>query len=164
MDAKTDIIDVPPVDNIRTLIYYLGLAIDARLSEARRGTPYEHVRPSDVRVFVTAGRKMRTISEIARELGITRQAAQMGVQRLSKLKVLELRPAPDNKRDKLVYITPKGRLARNSAGLQIEKLEAEFASVIGAEGVATFRENLRELLFATRVLNRADLEKASTPI
>ena len=164
MDAEDDVVDIPPVDNIRTLIYYLGLAIDARLSAARRGTPYEHVRPSDVRLFVTAGRKLRTISEIARELGITRQAAQMGVQRLLKLKVVELRAGPDNKRDKLVHITPKGQLARNSAGLQVEKLEAEFAAIIGVDGVATFRENLMALLSATRALNQADAEKASTPI
>ena len=164
MDAKAEVIDIPPVDNIRTLVYYLGLAIDARLSEARRGTPYEHVRPSDVRLFVTAGRKVQTISEVARELGITRQAAQMGVHRLLKLKVVELLSGPDNKRDKLVHITPKGQLARNSAGMQIEKLEAEFATIIGVEGVATFRENLMALLSATRALNHADAEKASSSI
>ena len=164
MDAKTDIVDIPPIDNIRTLVYYLGLAIDARLSAARRGTPYEYVRPSDVRLFVTAGHKVRTISEIARELGVTRQAAQMGVQRLLKLKVVELRSGPDNKRDKLVHITPKGQLARNTASSHVENLEAEFAAIIGADGVATFRENLMVLLSATRALNQADAEKTSTPV
>ena len=53
-------------DNVRTLMYYLGLAIDERLSQLRKGTPYEKARPSDARVFVRALRHPQTISEIAR--------------------------------------------------------------------------------------------------
>ena len=133
-------------DNLRSLLFYLGLAIDDRLTQIRYGTIYEKVRPSDVRVFVRALRHSQTISEIARELQITRQAAQMSVQRLMNLQVLELRSLPNNKRDKLVVVTPRGVLASKTAGLQIGQIEAEFAAIIGQDRVEEFRQHLSMML------------------
>ncbi len=135
-----------PIDNIRTLLYYLGLAIDGRMSQYRRGTPYENVRPSDVRVFVRASRSTYTISEIARELQITRQAAQSSVQRLIKLQVIALKTLPGNKRDKVVVITPKGELANRSARQQVVSLENEFAEMIGKEKLEELRISLGVML------------------
>jgi DNA-binding MarR family transcriptional regulator len=137
-------------DNLRTLLFYLGLAIDDRLSQLRRGTPYEKVRPSDVRVFARALRKSQTISEIAREMRITRQAAQSSVQRLMKLQLLELESIPNNKRDKLVRVTPRGVLASKTAGQQIGQIEAEFASFISKDKVEEFRKHLEMMLDGLR--------------
>ena len=153
MDIKITSQETPP-DNIRTLVYYLGLAIDARVLEFRRSTIYENVRPSDIRLFVTAARKPQTISDIARELGITRQATQMGVQRLLKLDVVKLHPVPDNKRDKLVVVTKKGKSAQSTIAKQVQRMEDEFAKVIGVKGLEVFRENLKAVLASTRTLTR----------
>ncbi len=153
MDIKTIALETPP-DNIRSLVYYLGLAIDTRVLEFRRATAYENVRPSDIRLFVTAARKPQTISDIARELGITRQATQMGVQRLLKLGVVDLCPVPDNKRDKLVVITKKGKSAQSTVANQVKRMEDEFAKVIGVKGLEVFRENLKTVLASTRALTR----------
>jgi DNA-binding MarR family transcriptional regulator len=133
-------------DNLRTLLFYLGLAIDDRLSQLRQGTPYEKVRPSDVRVFVRAFRKPQTISDIARDMQITRQAAQSSVQRLMKLQLLELQSIPENKRDKLVKVTARGVLASKTAGQQISQIEAEFAGIIGQNKVEEFRKHLQMML------------------
>ena len=133
-------------DNVRTLMYYLGLAVDERLTQLRKGTPYEKVRPSDARVFVRALRHSQTISEIARELQITRQAAQMSVQRLLKLGVLKLQTIEGNKRDKLVVVTPRGMLASKTAGQQVSLVEKEFAALIGKDKVEEFRHMLVILL------------------
>jgi DNA-binding MarR family transcriptional regulator len=135
-----------PVDNIRTLLYYLGLTIDGRMSQYRRGTPYENVRPSDVRVFVRASRGTYTISDIARELQITRQAAQSSVQRLIKLQVIALKTLPGNKRDKVVMITPKGELASKTARQQIGDLEDELAEMIGKDKLEDLRISLGIML------------------
>jgi DNA-binding MarR family transcriptional regulator len=135
-----------PIDNIRTLLYYLGLAIDGRMSQYRRGTPYEKVRPSDVRVFVRASRGTYTISDIARELQITRQAAQSSVQRLIKLQVIALKTLPGNKRDKVVMITPKGELASKTARQQIGDLENELAEMIGKDKLEDLRISLGIML------------------
>lgn len=146
----------PPPDNIRTLLHYLGQALDERLTHFRRGTVYEAVRPSDVRVFVSATRKPQTISEIARDMGVTRQAAQASVHRLHKLQVLDLQAAPHNKRDKIVVVTAKGQHAAKTAAQQVKRFEEEFAAVIGADGLATFRKNLVAILKATQAHNKSD--------
>ena len=135
-----------PIDNIRTLLYYLGLAIDERMAQYRRGTPYENVRPSDVRVFVRASRGTYTISDLARELQVTRQAAQSSVQRLIKLQVIALKTLPGNKRDKVVMITPKGELASRTARQQVVNLENEFAEMIGKDKLEELRISLSVML------------------
>jgi DNA-binding MarR family transcriptional regulator len=146
----------PSGDNIRTLLYHLGVALDVRISHFRRGTLYEHVRPSDVRVFVAAARQPQTISEIARVLHITRQAVQASVHRLQELHVLDLQSIPGNQRDKHVIITARGMHARNTATQQIRRFESEFAAVIGSERFEQFRSDLIELLNATVANNKAD--------
>jgi DNA-binding MarR family transcriptional regulator len=146
----------PSRDNIRTMLYFLGVALDERMTHYRKGTVYESVRPSDVRVFMRAIRKKQTISEIARELNISRQAAQSSVQRLQKLQVLDLESLPSNKRDKFVIVTAKGQHARNTAASQIKRFEGELTAVIGAQGLETFRKNLVTILESTRALNVAD--------
>ena len=151
----TDSVETDPLhDNIRTLLYYLGLAVDERLLDYRRGTPYEHVRQSDVRVFITAARANYTISDIARELRITRQAAQMSVKRLLALQVVSLKPVPGNNRDKHVVLTARGQQARQSAAKQSARIEAELAQVVGAEGLEKFRHTLSALVakFGARLL------------
>lgn len=146
-------------DNLRTLLYHLGLALDERLSLYRHGTPYEKVRPSDARVFVAVTRNHQTISEIARFLRITRQAAQISVHRLQDLKILDLEPMPGNKRDKQVVLTAKGRHAAASARQQVQQFETECVAVIGEEGLAQFRQSLGALLVAVQANNTVDRKR-----
>ncbi len=155
MVDEIDDLAVAP-DNLRTLLYHLGAALDERLSIFRHGTPYESVRPSDARVFVAVTRGHKTISEIARFLKITRQAAQISVHRLQALKVLDLEPMPHNRRDKNVVVTAKGKLAASTAKQQVMRFESEFAAVIGAEHLAQFRASLEALLEAARTHNVRD--------
>lgn len=139
---------LPSVDNIRTLTYYLGLVIDHRLSAMRRDTPYAQVRSSDIRVFVTAARKVSTISAISRELCISRQSVQASVKRLVELGVVELVSTEDNQRDKQVHITPRGRMAAVTAANQILQIEVDFAGVIGPEAWPAFHNNIKKLVQA----------------
>ncbi|MDE2444868.1 MAG: winged helix-turn-helix transcriptional regulator [Alphaproteobacteria bacterium] len=132
----------PSAANLRTLVYHLSLAIDENIQALRKGTIYENARSSDGRVFVTAARNPRSISDIARELQITRQAAQMSVQRLVKLGLVELKNAPGNSRDKQVIVTPRGQLARKTAARQIQHIEDKFAQVIGRDELERLRGNM----------------------
>jgi DNA-binding MarR family transcriptional regulator len=154
----------PPADNIRTLLFYLDQAIDKRLVIFRTGTPYESTRPSDIRVFVTACRSSHTISSIARELGITRQAVQISVKKLQELQLVALQPVPGNKRDKRVAITALGERAREFARGQVLRLEKEFIDVIGRQSLEIFRKTLVALEEQMRKNNSADLAKMNTDI
>jgi DNA-binding MarR family transcriptional regulator len=136
----------PSENNIRTLLYFLGERVDHKLAERRKGTPYERVRASDIRVFVSAARVPKSISDIARLLGISRQSAQSSIGRLVKLGVVELETRPINKREKRVLITPRGVLAGKTARQQIDAIESEMAATIGTENLEAMRNHLIKLV------------------
>ncbi len=139
-----------PFNNIRGLLQDFTTLLDERITNFRKGTRYENVRRSDVRVFISASRNTQTIAEIARELEVSRQAVHSSVKRLAALKVLELAPQPGNKRDKQVAITDRGKLARQHALQQIERLDAECASIVGEKGLETFRALLLALVLGLK--------------
>jgi DNA-binding MarR family transcriptional regulator len=134
-----------PVDNIRSLLHFVIQCLDDRLQVYRKGTRYEAVRPSDVRVFVSALRQPRRITDLAKALKISRQAVQMSVKRLADLKVVELQPVPGNQRDKLIVITDRGMSARRTADDQITRLENEVSDVIGKDDLESLRILLAKL-------------------
>jgi DNA-binding MarR family transcriptional regulator len=140
-----------PFDNIRGLLQDLASALDERAVAYRKGTRYENVRLSDVKVFILASRKARTVSEIARELEVTRQAVHSSVLRLKALQVVELLPQPGNGRDKLVTVTEKGWQAQAVANDSITQLEKECAGILGTKGLEQFRKQLLALVTALKV-------------
>ena len=144
MPDKTDI--VPASDNIRCLIYFLGLSVDQKMAQMRRKTPYAQVRASDVRVFVNAARNPTTISGIARQLQISRQAAQLSVGRLKKLGVVELVGVVGNRRDKQVHVTPRGQLVMRRGIDQITAIEQEFENILGSKAWASLLSSLKLLV------------------
>jgi DNA-binding MarR family transcriptional regulator len=131
--------------NLRSLILYLGDGMDARLAGYRKGTRYEKVRASDVKVFTFAYRTPRTISELSRMMNISRQAVHASVHRLRELKVVDLVPVEGDKRERLVTLTDRGQHAQRTAVEQLEWLEAEVAEVLGNDGLEQFREMLVKL-------------------
>lgn len=135
-----------PRDNIRSLIYLLGSELDRRIAAVRRGTPYEHVRASDIRVFIYASAGNSSISDVARQLGISRQAVHMSAQRLKDLGVIALGPVQPGKRDVMMSLTPPGHAARRLADQQINRLESEMSDVLGRDGLATLRRTLQVLI------------------
>jgi DNA-binding MarR family transcriptional regulator len=150
-----------PVNNFRTLLRNLSEGFDLRLDSYRVGTRYENVRRSDVRVFFLAMRETRTISDLARIIGISRQAVQKSVQRLVALNVLGLQDMPGNKRDKLVVFTDRGKLASKNAVDMIGRLEEEVESVIGSDDMDRLRDILTRLdsAFAPESLRLKQKEK-----
>ncbi|MDE2384131.1 MAG: winged helix-turn-helix transcriptional regulator [Alphaproteobacteria bacterium] len=143
----TDIPSAGPArNNLRSLVYFLGEIMDRKIAERRKGTPYEKVRPSDIRVFVTAARSEMSISEVARELGVSRQTVQASVQRLVTLGVVEVRALPGSRRDKLVGVTARGALAQKTAQQQILAVEADLAALVGEEKFEDLRQMLEILV------------------
>ncbi len=134
-----------PVQNIRSLLHEVTVSVDSYLQDLRSGTRYEKVRDSDVKVFMRAFRSSATVSDIARSLGVTRQAVHASVLRLMELKILELQAIPDNKRDKLVVITERGRHAQDTALQQISIIEDHMAAVIGKRELKVLRAQLAKL-------------------
>jgi DNA-binding MarR family transcriptional regulator len=147
-----------PFDNIRGLLQDFTTLLDDRITAYRRGTRYENVRRSDVRVFISATRKAQSVADIARELEVSRQAVHSSVKRLADLKVVELVPQPGNNRDKLVIVTDRGEQARVHALEQIERLEKECAAIIGEQRLATFRTLLLALVLGLKAKDSVSAE------
>ena len=133
-------------NNIRGLVQDLSELLDRRMDELRQGSVLGSVRPSDAKVFMLASRKRRTTAEIARDLGVSKQAVHMSVQRLLEKNVVQLVPANNSKRDKVIEITPYGHEIRRLVAEKIAILEAEIDAKIGAEKLAELRHILTALL------------------
>lgn len=150
-------------DNIRTLVYLFGQELDDRITAFRRGTPYEGVRASDIRVFVHAAAGGGNISAIARRLGISRQAVHMSAQRLKDLGVIDMQPGQSSRRDIALELTEQGRGAMALASTQIRNLEAEISEVIGPDGLETLRKTLRVLITHTKAKSGKGAARPTQP-
>ena len=132
-------------NNIRSLVYFLGVKLDARMSSLLENTPYQKARPSDGRVFVNATRGQKTISEIARDLHISRQSAQSTVSRLAQAGLVKLEKHPRSKREKIVLITEKGWIGSAFARKQLQTIEDELAAILGSADLEAMRRSLEKL-------------------
>jgi DNA-binding MarR family transcriptional regulator len=141
---------VIPFDNLRGLLQDLTGELDRRIFTHLKGTRYETIRPSDLRVGIMASRRARTVSDIARELEITRQAVHSSVQRLIALEVVELLSEPGNGRDKIISVTEKGWQAQQVSLMSIQILEKECARILGEKGLEQFRRQLLALVTALK--------------
>lgn len=153
-EIQTPVVSGPVRDNIRTLIYLFGQELDERITALRQGTGYESVRASDIRVFVHAADGSGSFSEIARRLGISRQAVHMSAQRLKERGVIDTQVMNNSRRDMRIVLTDQGRRAMAMANEQIFNLESEISEVIGAEGLETLRKTLLVLIDHTKRRHR----------
>ena len=74
-------------------------------------------------------------AEIARRLGVSRQAIHTTIQQMVEMDLLELHDDPDDQRSKIVCISKSGERRRNDARRAAELLVAELSRRIGARNV-----------------------------
>lgn len=132
--------------NIKGLMMTLIAHWNAQMDEARAKTEFAAVRPADIRVFAQLRGRRVKLSDIHREMGFSRQAAQQAVERLVQQDMIAVMPDPDSKRDKIVSITEKGQRWRAIAAAQIRTLEAQIADTLGAEDREALRQSLARLV------------------
>lgn len=81
-------------------------------------------------------------SELARRVGVTRQAVHQEVRRLADLGLLEQRPDPDNRAAKRVCLTDYGLAATRAALKAIQQIEQTLAERLGARRLSQLRRTL----------------------
>jgi len=74
-------------------------------------------------------------AEIARQLGISRQAVHVTIQQMVKKNIITLRDDPQNRRNKLVYFTAIGDKMRADAAVGMNTIIEDLGARIGAENV-----------------------------
>ena len=128
--------------NIKGLMMTLLAHWNEQMDEGRASTEFAEIRHSDMRVFGQLRGKAVKMSDIHRQLGFSRQAAQQAVDRLLDHGVIKVELAEGSKRDKVVSVTDKGQGLRTLAARQIREFEDECARIVGEDG----KEELRSLL------------------
>ncbi len=145
--------DLTPKLGLRGLCSLLLTELDRRYLTLLRGTPYENVRPFDVRVFLAATREGRTESEIARTFLVSRQAVHASVNRLIAMNYVQRKPIPGNGRDKQIVITELGQRANETANQHVFQVEIECAAIIGAENMPLLRRQMALITQAMQLRN-----------
>lgn len=144
MIEKTD--DTFLETNIKGMMMTLIAHWNAQMDQGRVSTEFANIRPSDMRVFGQLRGRSIKLSDIHRELGFSRQAAQQAVDRLVEHGVLSVEPAAGSRRDKVVSVTQKGQGLRTLAARQIREIETSCARVLGDDGKEAMRELLIQLV------------------
>ena len=83
------------------------------------------------------------ISELARRVGTTRQAAQKSVAALERAGLVETAPDPTNASARIARLTPAGLRNIEAAAEIFTALEAQLAGRIGAQPAADLRAALQ---------------------
>lgn len=132
--------------NIKGMMMTLISRWNAEMDHARSETEFAQVRPADIRVFAQLRGRTVKLSEIHREMGFSRQAAQQAVDRLIGHEMISVENDPKSKRDKLISVTEKGQRWRAIAAKQIRQIESDIAELIGEDATETMRGYLTHLV------------------
>lgn len=98
-------------------------------------TPYNSASPAEIRLFAALQGKAKSIAELSRILGVSRQAVHQTVKGLSARGVVILEHAENNRRDKIVSITEKGDQVRKLTAQHFRQIEAKVTKNIGKKNL-----------------------------
>ena len=109
-----------------------------------------HLTPAEIKLFNTLRGSKKSISDLSRVMGISRQAVHKTTHRLREYGYIELTISPDNKRDRLVSITSEGVKFRERGAKIIREIERNLSKNIGRDNLELIRDLLEENLNTLR--------------
>lgn len=102
----------------------------------------EGLRAADLKLLANLDCDTTYASELARRLGISRQAVTKLLRNLVDHGFVRLEPAPGKRHAKQIVITASGRVLIGHAVTALARLEEELAVRVGSDDVATLRRVL----------------------
>ncbi|MFL2699878.1 MAG: MarR family winged helix-turn-helix transcriptional regulator [Gammaproteobacteria bacterium] len=99
---------------------------------------------AEIKVFNALRGQEKSISELARILGISRQAVHKTIHKLKDKGYLELKTSKDNKKDKKVIITDSGQTIRKEGAEYLIEIEKKVSWNIGERNLIYLKEILIE--------------------
>lgn len=138
---------LPPEDrlNLAALMDGPYRAMDKLLFPqlAKRG--HGDIRPAHSKVFEVVKGMGSRITDMAADAAMTKQAMQYLVDDLERLGYAERIPDPEDRRAKLIRLTPRGRECVVFAREEFARTEAAWADKLGKEKMEQLRTLLAEL-------------------
>ncbi|MFD1710313.1 winged helix-turn-helix transcriptional regulator [Ottowia sp. GY511] len=127
---------------LRNLLFQRSAWFETRVVERARINGYEHITPAMARMFGHMSHRPIGLSELARRLGISRQAVHKCASDAARHGLVEFLPDPANGRVVRVQYTATGRDMEALALSDFGGIERELAERIGSEAV----DELKRLL------------------
>lgn len=118
--------------------------IEKEQEELLKDSPFASASTAERKLFAALRGESRSISELSRYLGVSRQAVHHTVHKLVSKGVVTLQHADNNRRDKLVTISEQGREVQAMTAKHFQAIERKMASTLGRERVVLLREVLLE--------------------
>ena len=127
---------------LRTLLMQRYEWMESRVLAAAARNGYSAVTPAMNRLFSHMRARPVGISELARVLGISRQAVYELVRQAQDLNLVETVPSEHDARVKLVRFSQAGWVMSDCAAGELDAIERDLAAVIGEEDLGTLRRIL----------------------
>ncbi len=108
---------------------WMDEGLQARLHD--RGWPDVSRSQSMVMTNIVSG--IVRPSDIARNLGVSRQAIHSTINQMEKLGILQLDVDPQDRRHVIASLTETGQMMRRDAQLAMDSLTSQIASLLGQE-------------------------------
>ncbi|MBV9039881.1 MAG: MarR family transcriptional regulator [Acidimicrobiia bacterium] len=123
-----------------------AVAGHTRRELARQG--FADLRPVHNAVFAHVSGAGARITDVAAQLGVTKQAVTLLVDELDQGGYVERVPDPSDGRAKLVRLTHRGRAAAHVALRGAQRMDQRWVAVVGADRLAELKATLSELVQA----------------
>ncbi|MDX6355130.1 MAG: hypothetical protein QOF98_2033 [Streptomyces sp.] len=140
-----------PLDDQTELTFLLGMAFQLVVSEfvsRLDAAGYAELRPMHGLVFQVLHGSGMTSSELAEQLGVTKQAAGQIIDDLERRGYVERRQHPAGGRRKLVVLTPKALEHLRVAGTVLRELEGQLSKQLQEAGLKVPRAELAGIINA----------------
>lgn len=141
--------------DLATLVVLTGLAIADAIRESFRADGIDDIRFSQVFVFALLAQGPCTVGTIAEQMGFSHQAASQMVAELERTGLARRTENPDDRRSRLVELTPDGHRALRIGLDARDQLLERLAATTSPRSLATTARVVSELL---------DLATADQPV
>lgn len=161
--------DVPALEqekraSVGQLLLKCARLLDERaVARVNRAAGQPLIRPAHTKLLPHIDFAGTRLGDIARRIGITKQAVGQLVAELGEMGVVELLPDPKDRRAKLVRFTSKGTAAIRHGLDVLRAIEAELGARIGEGQMRTLHRTLLALLPALEELDQPDRPQRPPP-
>ncbi|HEX7036718.1 MAG TPA: MarR family winged helix-turn-helix transcriptional regulator [Pseudomonadales bacterium] len=124
-----------------TLLHAFYWLDDGLQAEMRRRAGFSLPRAQSM-IMVALSEGIATQAELAKRLKVSKQAIQQALRPMGRKGLVRIDPDPDNGRQRLVRVTPRGEAMRDIARKALQALEKELARRIGRDRVEALHEAL----------------------
>ena len=136
---------VPELDLPYLLLAAAASVVD-HVQQGVRDAGFDDVRPAHGFAFVRLAGGGATVVDLARHLGVTKQAASQLVEELSRKGYVERTPHPVDARARLVVLTERGRACTAAADAAVRAQLETWSEALGAERVSALRDDLARVV------------------